>query len=130
MTTKSRKKRKRKKEKDIFQALIKKFFVICQEEMWEQQNLDRHKPNNKRNYAAVIKTDREVSKLYELKDEVCPNDRDQLYDLNLETCLAQTLSAKQKWVIRWKPRIKASQKRAQQDSLIDTKPLTQRFTMN
>ena len=96
---KVKKEKKKKREKDIFQALIEKFFVICQEEMWEQRNLDCHKPNNKRNYAAVIKTDREVSKLYGLKDEVCPNDRDQFYDVNLETRLAQTLSAKQQWVV-------------------------------
>ena len=124
---KVKKEKKKKREKDIFQALIEKFFVICQEEMWEQRNLDRHRPNNKRNYAAVIKTDREVSKLYGLKDEICPNDKDQFYDVNLETRLAQTLSAKQQWVVRWKPAIKACQKRAKRDSLINTKPIWQHY---
>ena len=76
----------------------------------------------------MIKTDREVSKLYVLKDEVCPNDRDQFYNVNLEIRLAQTLSAKQQWVVRWKlVIIKASQKRAKRDSLINTKPIWQHY---
>ena len=47
--------------------------------------------------------------------------------MNLETRLAQTLSAKQQWVVRWKPAIRASQKRAKRDSLINTKPIWQHY---
>ena len=124
---KAKKEKKKKKEKDIFQALIEKIFVICQEELWQQRNLDRHKPNNKRNYAAVIKTDREIRKQYGLFDEVCPNDIDLFFDVDLETRLAQTLSEKQKWIIRWKQAIKSSQKRAKRDALINTKSIWQYY---
>lgn len=91
---KEKKEKKKKKEKDVFQALIESFFKICQEELWQQRNLDRHQPKNKHNYAAVIKTDRELRHLYGLKNEVCPNDTDLFFDIDLDNRLAQPLYAK------------------------------------
>ena len=50
--------KKKKKQKDMFQKLIEKMFAVCEEEMWKQRNLDRHKPKNKSNYATIIHVDR------------------------------------------------------------------------
>ena len=101
--------------------------MICQEELWQQRNLDRHQPKNKRNYAAVIKTDREVSKLYGLSDEVCPNDTDLFFEVDLETRLAQPLYEKNRWIVRWKQAIYSSRKRAKRDALNNTTSIWQYF---
>ena len=73
---KEKREKKKKKQKDSFQALIEKIFIICKNELWKQRNLDRHKPKNKSNYAAVIKTDCVIKKLYGLYDEVRADDID------------------------------------------------------
>ena len=80
-------------------------FAVCEEEMWKQRNLDRHKPKNKSNYAAIIHVDREIRQLYGLRDEVCTDDVFTFYNMDLETRLAQTIHAKKRWIIRWKPTI-------------------------
>ena len=75
---------------------------------WRQQNLDRHRPKNKTNYAKVIKTDREIRQLYGLSDEVCPTDKDLFYKVDIDTRLSQELHEKQRWIKRWRPAIQSS----------------------
>ena len=62
----SKKKKKKQKLKDVFQHLIERIFIITEETLWQQRNLDRHQPNNKTRYTGVIKTDRKIRKLYVL----------------------------------------------------------------
>ena len=71
----NKKKTKKKKSKDIFQHLIEWIFIITEEELWKQKNLDRHQPSNKTRYTEVIKTDQEIRQLYGLPDHVRPTYR-------------------------------------------------------
>ena len=114
--------------KDIFQLLIEKFFVICEEEIWRQRNLDRHRPKNKTNHAAIIKTDREVRQLYGLHDEVCPTDKEQFYKIDLDTRINQTIHEKQRWIKRWRPAIQSSRKRAKRDAITNTTVIWKYFS--
>lgn len=114
---------KKKKQKDVFQKLIEKMFIVCDEEMWKQRNLDRYKPKNKRNYAAIIQVDREIRHLYGLRDEVCTDDIATFYKTDLETQLAQPLHVKKRWITRWKPTIQSSRKRAKRDATRNTKAI-------
>ena len=124
---KEEKEKKQKKEKDIFQLLIEKFFIIYEEELWQQQNLDRHRPKNKTNYAEIIKTDREVHQLYGFSDEVCPTDKDQFYKVDLDTRISQQLHEKQRWITRWRPAIQSSRKRAKRDTITNTQEIWKYF---
>ena len=98
---KDKDKKEKKKSKDVFQHLIERMFVIAEEELWIQRNLDRHQPNHKNSYTEVIKVDREIQKLYGQSDEVQPADREDLYSIDLEQRLSQTMNEKRKWIIRW-----------------------------
>ena len=108
---KKKKKKKKKKTKDVFQHMIERIFVITEETLWKQRNLDRHQPNNKTRYTEVIKTDREIRKLYGLSDHVRPTDKDEFYSTDLKQRLAQPLHEKRKWILRWKATIRSSIKR-------------------
>ena len=121
------KKKKKKKKKDPFQELIEAIFNICDDELWNQRNLDRHKPKNKTNYTAVIKTDREIRKLYGYWNEVRAIDTDTLYKVDLETKLKETMHEKSKWIIRWKPAILSSRARAKREGVSNTKPIWKHF---
>ena len=68
----------------MFQHLIEQIFVIAEEELWIQRNLDRHQPSNKSSYTENFKVDREIHKLYGLYDEVQPADRDNFYSTDIE----------------------------------------------
>lgn len=107
----------------MFQKLIEKMFAVCEEEMWKQRNLDRHKPKNKSNYATIIHVDRQIRQLYRLSDKVCIDGISTLYKMELETRLAQPLYAKKKWITRWKPTIQLSRKRAKRDATCNTKAI-------
>ena len=78
-----KKTKKKKKEKDMYQHLIERIFVIAEEEIWIQQNQDRHQPNHKNSYTQVIKVDREIRKLYGQSDDVRPADREDIYSIDL-----------------------------------------------
>ena len=65
--------------------------------------------------------------LYGLKNEVCPNDTDLFFDIDLDTRLAQPLYAKQKWIVRWKQAIHSSRKRAKRIALKNTTSIWQYF---
>ena len=119
--------RNEKKKKDAFQGLIEKIFNVCEDEMWKQRNLDRHKPNNGSNYSAIIKVDREIRCLYGYRDEVCTDDSPIFYKTEIDTLLAQTLKTKQQWITRWKPAILSSRKRATRDATRNTKPIYKFF---
>ena len=54
---KDKKQKKKKKSKDVFQYFIERIFVIKEEELWIQQNLDRLQPSNKSSHTEVIKVD-------------------------------------------------------------------------
>ena len=108
---KEKKEKKKQKSKDIFQHLIERIFVIAEEELWTQRNLDRRRPSNKSSYTEVIKVDREIRRQYGLYDEVRPADRDIFYSLDIEQRLSQTIHEKRKWIIRWRDTIRSSIKR-------------------
>ena len=108
---KDKEKKEKKKSKDVFQHLIERIFVIAEEKLWNQRNLDRHQPSNKSSYREVIKVDQEIRKLYGLYDEVRPADRDDFYSLDIEQRLSQTIHEKRKWIIRWRDTIHSSIKR-------------------
>ena len=120
--TKGKKKKKKKKSKDVFQHLIERIFIITEEALWKQRNLDRHQPKNKTRYTEVIKTDREIRQLYGLADQVRPTDKDTFYSTNLKQRLSQPLYAKWKWIIRWKAAIRSSIKRSKREAT-DAKPI-------
>ena len=96
---KEKRAKKKKKQKNPFQALIEKIFIICENEVWNQRNLDRHKPKNKSNYAAVIKTNCVIKKLYGLYDEVRAADIDLFFKTDINKLLEHTLSNKKKWIV-------------------------------
>ena len=108
---KKTKKKKKKKEKDVFQHLIERIFVIAEEEIWIQRNQDRYQPNHKNSYTEVIKVDREIQKLYGQSDDVRPADREDIYSIDLEQRLSQTMNEKRKWIIKWSATIRSSIKR-------------------
>ena len=54
---KDKKEKKKKKSNNVFQHLIERIFVIAEEELWIQQNLDRHQLSNESSYTEVIKVD-------------------------------------------------------------------------
>ena len=112
---KSQRKRK-KKGKDVFQHLIERIIVIAEEELWIQRNLDRHQLNHKNSYTEVIKVDQEIRKLYGQSDEFRPADRDDLYSIDLEQRLSQTMNEKRKWTIRWSATIGSSIKRNKREA--------------
>lgn len=91
--------------------MIERIFVITEETLWKQRNLDRRQPDNKTRYTEVIKTDREIRKLYGLSDHVRPTDKDDFYSTDLKQRLAQPLHEKRKWILRWKATIRSSIKR-------------------
>ena len=39
---KNKHRKKKKKSKDVFQHLIERIFIITEEDIWKQRNLDRH----------------------------------------------------------------------------------------
>ena len=116
---KDKKEKKKKKSKDVFQHLIERIFVIAEEELWTQRNLDRHQPSNKSSYTEVIKVDREIRKLYGLYDEVRPADRDNFYSTDIEQRLLQTIHEKRRWIIRWSATIRSSIKRNKREAAAD-----------
>ena len=97
---KNKNKKNKKKSKDVFQNLIEQIFEITEKELWKQRCLDRHQPKNKSRYTEIIKTDREISKLYGLADEVKPADKETFFPLDLENRLSQPLHEKKRWIIR------------------------------
>ena len=113
---KEKKEKKKKKSKDVFQDLIEWIFVIAEEELWIQRNLDRHQPSNKSSYTEVIKVDREIRKQYGLYDEVRPADRDGFYSTDIEQRLSQTIHEKRRWIIRWSDTIRSSIKRNKREA--------------
>lgn len=106
-----KKKKKKQKDKDVFQHLIERIFVIAEEEILIQRNQDRHQPNHKNSYTEVIKVDQEIRKLYGQSDDVRPADREDIYSIDLEQRLSQTMNEKRKWIIRWSAIIRSSIKR-------------------
>lgn len=81
---KHKKQKKKNKSKYVFQYFIERIFVITEEELWIQRNLNRHQSSNKSSYTEIIKVDREIRKLYVLSDEVQPAGRDDYYSTDIE----------------------------------------------
>lgn len=79
-----KKKKQKQKSKDVFQHLIERIFVIMEETLWKQRNLDRHQSNKKTRYTEVIKTDREIRKFYGLSNHVRPTDKDNFYSTDFK----------------------------------------------
>ena len=75
------------------------------------------------NYAEVIKTDREIRKLYGLSDEICPTDKELFYKIDIDERISQELHKKQRWITRWRPAIQSSRKRAKRNGTTNTKAI-------
>ena len=113
--------KKKKQKTDIFQKLINDIFNLSEEEMWTQRNLDCHQPKKKSRYTEKVKVDRQIERLYSMKEEVCPHDIDTIYKKTLEDQLTENFIAKKQWVRRWKPTIESSINRAKQNDTTSNK---------
>ena len=100
-----------------FNISLNEYFVMTEEELWIQQNLDRHQPSNMSSYTEIIKVDREIRELYGLSDEVQPADRDDYRLTDIEKRLSQSIiHDKRRWIIRWKDTIRSSIKRNKREA--------------
>ena len=85
---------------DWFQNLIR-IFDIVREPIWKQRNKDRHQPGNKTNLSATIKVDSVVRGLYSMMNQVCVDDQDKFFNLDLDERLEQSVPSKGRWVNRF-----------------------------
>ena len=102
----NKEKTKKKKPANVFQTIIGSIFTTAPEEMWVQQNKDRHNCNNGANSTTVEKADNKIKGLYKktIDSVLHYKHREKYFPLTLEQQIQQSLKKKKKrqWIMCWK----------------------------